>query len=362
MHKAGQLLSLLLSVLLVACSSDISEEVQGHDEPVAFSLAFCQVKTRATTLDNIWPNGSVITISNGSNVYNYRTKSNSAGAEAGTMVQLEPASTNYFFWPSTNQNWQFKAWYPATSNPTSTSTRTSGITVNANQTVYDATNNTSGITDAVYQGYDLLYSEYNSTSTYRATVPLQFHHQMTRVIVQVNSDFTEGHEEVIDNVTVRRKEVVKSVSFGGERLKLIGTITEFSTTGENGSTTWSVSGSSTSINMRPLTALSNPSNNLYVFECILPPQSDSDTNGLLVTITTSGAEDHEHNLIERTYKYYNSFSLQSGYQYTYDLAVSEQGTITLDRVKVEGWDSTVAEVDNEAVIPGKSYPTNPVTQ
>ena len=362
MHKAGRLSSLLLSILLTACSSDVSDEVQEQDEPVAFSMAFCQAATRATTLDNIWPNGSVITISNGTNVYNYRTKSNSADAEAGTMVRLEPASANYFFWPTTNKNWQFKAWYPATSNPTSTSTRTSGITVNADQTVYDATDNATGITDAEYLGYDLLYSEYNSTSTYRGTVPLQFHHQMTRVIVQVNSDFTEGHEEKIENVTVRKKEVVDSVFFGGDRLKLTGAITGFSTTGANGSTTWSVSGNPTSIKMRPLSALSNPENNLYVFECILPPQANATSDALLITIITSGAEDHEHNLIKRTYKYYDSFNLQSGYQYTYDLAISEQGTITLDRVKVDGWNATVVAVDNGSVIPDNSYPSTPVTQ
>ena len=343
-------LALLLSAIAVGCTSvETIDSRQETPRPVAFSLQTAPtVTTRAaSTLDNLWPSATVISISNGTNVYNYQTAAESSSTD--DAVTLSPVSS-IFYWPVDDPGWSFSAWYPATASPTSTSTATASITVNADQTE-------TTTSEATYKSYDLLYCP-PTTATFWATVPLVFHHQMARVIVMINSDGTEGHDEMVGSETVRKKEVVTNVALGGtNRLGLTGTITTFSTTGANGSTVWNVATKGACITkMRPLASHTNAASNLYAFECILPPQKDETADAPLIDITTSGAEDHNHQLITRTYTYKSAFDYKAGYQYTYNLAISEQGTVTLDRVKVEGWDATVVGVSADADYPNNSYP------
>ncbi len=343
-------LALLLTAIAMGCTSvETIESRQEAPRPVSFSLQMAPtVATRAaSTLDNLWPSGVAISISNGTNVYNYTTAAESSSADVA--VALSPVSS-IFYWPVDDPTWSFTAWYPATASPTSTSTAPASITVNADQT-------TATTSDDVYKSYDLLYCP-PTAATFWATVPLVFHHQMARVIVIINSDGTEGHEETVSNETVRKKEVVTNVALGGtNRLGLTGSITTFSTDGTNGSTVWNVATKDACITkMRPLASHTNATSNLYAFECILPPQKDETADAPLIDITTSGAEDHNHHLIARTYTYKSAFDYKAGYQYTYNLAISEQGTVTLDRVKVEGWDATVVGVSADADYPNNSYP------
>lgn len=350
----GFMLSLLLATVSAGCSSDVDES---HEQrvPVSFSTSFFKVSTTRSTLDNIWPNNFQITISDGTGkTYTYQTADNSSELASGATSSLKPV-TDAIYWD--NPTVVFSAWAPAggTAAPAS-------WTVPADQSILDNSDpdNPKGISDAAYLANDLLYCPPEITTfTFQQSTPihLQFHHELARIIVRINSSYTEGHEETVDEVTVTKKEVVENVAFGGNRLALSGTITH-STTGANGSTTWALPETKnlSITKMRPLASLTNASNNVYAFECIVIPQANTTTTDALIDITTSGAEDHTHTLVARTYTYKSAFEFKSGYQYTYDLAISEQGTVTLDRVKVQDWDGTVVAVDNGAVIPANSYP------
>jgi len=339
---------LIFLSMVMGCADEKELYVSSAGYPIEFAIHFKsdQPKTRST-LDNEWPLNTEISISNGTDVYIYKT-GETVSDPAGSYA-LSP-KTYTFYWPVNHSSMSFEAWYPVAS------VKQAGITVAENQTVYNETTNPSGITDATYLGYDLLYCPEHEFA-YLSNVPLEFFHQMSHVIVLVNTSATEGHDEIVESETVRVKEKVEGISFGGGRLGLTGTISTYCTYGAaNGSTIWSTPTQSKSIAMRPLTERTNASNNIYAFECILPPQSNATEAGL-ITITTSGALNNEGTAqIERTYTYNADFTLQSGYEYTYDLAISEQGTITIDKVKVDPWNATVQNVNNTATIPNNSYP------
>lgn len=350
-HKSG--FTLLLAGVLAGCSFDkeLVNERAGTD--VAFTMQFGGTATRATTLDNIWPDNSEIYIKStseastplASETYKYKTAANSSSAASGAAVVLTPVAGT-FRWPDVDPEWKFTAWYPATSD----SEPTTGITVKADQS---AVSGSTGIDDATYLSYDLLYCP-PTTATYPnpnvVPVNLVFFHQMARVIVTVNSSSTE------------QKESVDKIEFGGGRVKLAGTITNLeslTTSDNNGATTWTTSGTGSTITMRDKTTRNETTHkadgNIYTFECILPPQSDGTATTELIKITTSGAKDADNNGIARTYTYKNGYTLQAGYQYTYSLNISEKGSITISTVKVEGW-SSPTNVNNTATIPSNSYP------
>lgn len=350
----GFMLSLLLAILSVGCSSDIDES-QEQRVPVSFSTSFFKVSTATrSTLDNIWPNNFQVTISDGTGkTYTYQTADNSSTLASGEETTLKPV-TDVIYWD--NPTVVFSAWAPARD------ILPAGWTVPADQSILNNTDpdNITGISDAAYLANDLLYCPPEITTFYfqqSTPILLQFHHELARIIVRINSNYTEGHEETVGTEKVTKKEVVENVAFGGNRLALSGTITH-STTGVKGSTTWALPETKnlSITKMRPLASLTNASNNVYAFECMVIPQANATATDPLIDITTSGAEDHTHTLVARTYTYKSAFEFKSGYQYTYDLAISEQGTVTLDRVKVEDWDATVVPVNNGAVIPPNSYP------
>lgn len=339
---------LMILSMVMGCADEKELYVSSAGYPIEFAIHFKsdQPKTRST-LDNEWPLNTEISISNGTDVYIYKT--GETVSDPADSYALSP-KTSSFYWPVDHSNMSFEAWYPVAA------ARQAGITVAENQTVYNETTNPSGITDATYLGYDLLYCPEHEFA-YLSNVQLEFFHQMSHVIVLVNTSATEGHDETIESEIVRVKEKVEGISFGGGRLGLTGTISTYCTYGAaNGSTIWNTPTQSKSIAMRPLAALTNASNNIYAFECILPPQSNATTTSPLINITTSGAVDHTNAPITRTYTYNDAYTLQSGYEYTYDLAISEQGTITIDKVKVDPWNATVQNVNNTATIPNNSYP------
>lgn len=312
-------LALLLAVLLAGCSAD-TDTPQGEPVPVAFSLAFNKPSTRST-LDNIWPDNTEISVSDGTTIYTYKTGANSSAGASGEATELLPVN-NAFYWTINDPSLRFSAWYPAATGATG------GITVAENQ---------GALAEAAYNAYDLLYSSPIAVA-FRETVALKLHHQMARVIVIVSTSLTEN------------KETVTSVSFGGGHLGLTGTITTFSTTGENGSTVWSVADEGKSITMRTRPADTDTERYIYAYECMLPPQKN-DTKVNLVSVATSGAAEGN-----RTYNYQSTFDLKAGYLYTYNLVLSEQGTIKLATVRVEDWDGTPVDVDNTATIPDNNYP------
>ena len=332
------LLIMLLAMLMISCSSDSFDDVQEVNEPVVFSLSFGNTVTRAATVDNLWPANTQITISNGSKK-TYTTGNNPSNV-SGAATSLTPIGDDAFIWPTTNPSWSFSGWYPAGTIPTT------NMTVAADQTIYDEVTNMSGITDAVYYGYDILYCPPMAVSFRQKPVTLTFLHQMARIVVIVNSSYTET------------KETVDSVKFGGGNIALSGNITsQPMSSANNGTTTWSVGTQNQTINMRPIASMTNATSNVYAFECMLPPQSSSNnevTNLVHISSTTKAAEP-----TKRVYNYKNSFNIQAGYQYTYNLLISEQGVITLATVKVTDW-QTGAAINNNAVIPDNNYPNSPI--
>lgn len=336
-HIAALGLMLLLTTVTTGCSLDEVVERRERSKAVSFATEFTRISTRSvSTLDNIWPNASVISISNGlGKTYRYKTAENSSTLSSGEAATLLPVS-DVIYWE--NPNVIFSAWYPA--GPSAPSS----FSVNANQSKL---NGTTGISDVDYLSQDLLYCPPEITRfTYQQQEPiaLKFHHQLARVIVKVNSSFTEGQNQV--------KEKVEGITFGGGHLGLSGTISP-STTGENGSTGWTITDSqNSSITMRDVSVASEMSNNLYTFECMVLPQQYNGQADLII-ISTSGSVDET----DRTYTYKNSFTLESGYQYTYNLVISEQGSISFATVEVTDWQTGTA-IENTATIPDSSYSGN----
>ena len=311
--------TLILVGLSIACSNSADELQQDQRMPVSFSLGFDVSVTRTSVFENVWPNNTVITISNGTNQFNYTTSSTSGSASSGEAVSITPADPDdQFYWPVSDPSWKFSAWYPADDENGPRLT----MTVVPNQSVKTATN-TGGIDEDEYTGWDILYMP-PTAATWRSTVALALKHQLARVIVTVNTTLTEYHE------------TVENIAFGGNRLGLTGTGTVSNTDGQ---ITWAASGTSSITNMRDRTTAEETAVNRYVFECLLPPQANNTTTEELIKISTTGAIKEGTTTPEpRTYIYKNAFNLLPGYQYTYNLVITEKGKVLLGSVELSQWD------------------------
>ena len=312
--------TLILVGLSIACSNSADELQQGQRVPVSFSLGFDVSVTRTSVFENVWPNNTVITISNGTDRFNYTTSSTSGSAYSGEAVSITPTDLEHqFYWPVSDPSWKFSAWYP----DDNVNGPTLMMTVVPNQSVKTATN-TVGIDEDVYTGWDILYMPPTS-ATWRSTVALALKHQLARVIVTVNTTLTEKHEKVVN------------IAFGGNRLGLTGIGTVSNTDGQ---ITWAASGTSSITYMRERTTEEEKTVNRYVFECLLPPQANNTTTAELIKISTTGAikEGTTDTPEPRTYIYKNAFDLQPGYQYTYNLVITEKGKVLLGSVELSQWD------------------------
>ena len=299
----------------------------GDARAVEFQMTFASTPaTRAvTTLDNVWPSNTQVTISNGTNAYTYTTAATSGEAAVGQLVPLHSQS-GIFYWTIDDPGWNFSAWYPSGDAPVQ------NISVNVDQTA-------TGTAETDYLGYDLLYCP-PTPASFWDVVPLTFYHQMTRVLVSLNTDATDA------------KEKVTNVEFGGGKLNLAGTITTLGTTGDGGTTVWSVPAGTSTITMRDRTERDGEgknANNTYVYECMLPPQEVNDFTMSLVKITTDGSEDGV-----RTYTFKYALQLQAGYQTTYRLVLSEAGVVGIPTVQVMEWGSTES-LNGTATIPDAGY-------
>lgn len=324
------MLSLLLTPLLAACSADSTistAETEATPEPVVFAMTFGKNTsiTRATTLDNLWPANTVVSISNGTKI-DYTTGT-TPSTSASIATKLTPAGANAFYWPSSDPVWKFSAWYPAGDSPAMSAT------VVADQ---------GNLEETPYQAYDLLYCPPTSVTFRQKPIELTFLHQLARVVVIVNSTYTE------------RKEQVTEVKFGNGNIALSRNIDALPNNHANGQTTWKDGTQNSTIIMRANATMTDTDNHVYTFECMVPPQTSTGTVENLVQITTSGSEDGN-----RTYNYSDAFDLKSGYQYTYTILISERGAITLATVKVTDW-TTGAPVENTALYPDISYPDTPI--
>ena len=310
-----------------SCTTDPMEtQKESCGVPVSFTMGFPVITTRAeaTTLDNIWTaNKQHIAVKNmtTNSVQEYVPKETSATSVASVPLTLVDISETYY-WPQTNPNWTFTAWYPyAASAP-------SGITVAEDQ-------QSSNVSDADYLNYDLLYAP-TVTPTFLENVPLVFYHQMARVVVTVNSSYTENQDEVT------------LVKFGKENISLTASLSPGST-GTNGTASWSsYSNTGKTIIMRNTSTDAGKALNVYTFECMLPPQSGGSTSTTLLTISTNATSDNN-------FEYKNAFNLMAGNQYNYDMAVSAAGRIIIISATVTGWDSPTVNIGNAATFPDVQY-------
>lgn len=319
--------AILLATWLTACSGDPFVDDSGvAGESVVFSGAFNGIVTRAGTNDNLWPANTEVTISNGTSQINYTTGA-TPSTTSGAPTSLTAAGSEQFIWPTVNPNWSFSAWYPA-GNAVSMS-----IGVAANQ---------NGLSDDAYHAYDLLYCPPMTVTFRQKPINLVFLHQMARIVVIVNSSYTE------------KKETVTDVKYGDGHIALSRNINTLTTESANGVTTWKDGTQNSTIIMRPNTAMTNTSSHVYGFECIVPPQTYDTKIDHLVNISTTGATKGN-----RTYYFGDTFDLKSGFQYTYNLLISEQGVITVATVEVTDW-TTGTPISNMATIPNSSYPSSPI--
>ena len=337
----------LLAMAVVACSTDAAGDgdspLAAVGEPVVFALALNPSATRAEvanrTIDNTWPANKTVTIRDcvGDSTHTFTT--GDAPSTVSTTATALTATDGNFIWPVNDPQWEFEAWYPSGDAPATT------LTVAADQ---------SAITDDVFQGYDLLYCPPTAVTFRQRPVTLTFLHQMARVVVIVNSDYTNTKEKVTE------------ITFGGGKAVLKGTISSRGTTpNTNGETTWTASTEAGYINktvtMRPYAAETNTSMNTYAFECILPPQRYP-TEGALTTVASLvhiASEKKPATEGKRQYHYDGTINLQAGYQYTYNLLISEQGVITLATVKVTDW-IMGTPVSGNASVPSSSYPSTTI--
>lgn len=342
------LFAIFLASSMTACSSDtdngneIDENVASVGEPVTFAMAFSNELTRSgTTIDNVWPANKTVTIANNAStaVMHDYTTGTTVTTNADGYTVLTPITDN-FIWPINNPNWSFSGWYPAAASAPS------GITVAADQ---------STLTSAEYEDYDLLYCPPTPVTFRQKPVALTFLHQLARVVVIIGSGYTDT------------KEVVTKVEFGGDRVSLKGTISSLGTTlNTNGTTTWTVSTEDAykdkTITMRPNADMTDETQNVYGFECMLPPQTYKVGETItsisdLIKITSKKKPIETGST--RSYHYDNTLDLKAGYQYTYNLLISEQGVVTLATVKVTDW-ITGSPINNDAVYPQNSYPDDPI--
>lgn len=336
MNKCSNILIILLPLLLMAtgCSDNNEPLTEEKGMPVMFSMMFASMATTTrSTLDNVWPNSTTIAVSNGLATYQYVTPDNSGSASSGATVMLSPSGESVLNWPSVNPNWNFTAWYPYNWDPTAS------ITVANDQS-------TTAITDeAVFWAYDKIYAPPVS-GYFQNTVPLTFYHQMSRVVVVVNTA----------NTTLQ--DVVASVTFGegSKDVDVTGTITKLGETGgtvtdATKKTTWSTTAATNSyITMRKTSTATEEASHIYTFECMLPPQSGGAANADLLTIYTTTSGDPS----SRKYVYQDTYSLEAGYQYNYFITCKESGVIMVSTLTISGWNPTVT-VTNTAYVPDKCY-------
>ena len=326
--------SLLLLMLFAIGCSDNKETLTGKDGmPVMFSMSFPSAMTvTRSTLDNVWPNSTVISVSNGTATYQYVTPENSASASSGAILPLSPYGDVLLNWPATNPNWSFTAKYPHDWDPAE------NITVANDQ----STANTD-ITDNVYWAYDKIYAPAVS-GYYQTTVPLKFYHQMARVVV------------VVSTANTALQDVVTSVTFGqgSKDVDVVGSITKLGETGsgatdESKKTVWSTTPATNSyITMRKTSIKTEEDSHVYTFECMLPPQSGGAADTDLLTIYTTTNE------APRKYVYQATYSLEAGCQYNYFITCKESGVIMVNTLTVSGWNTNVV-VSNTAFVPDISY-------
>lgn len=310
-RQSTYLLIALLPLCMAGCSSDETVAAVGTTDsveervPVEFSSQLPAV-TRATTIENVWTSGDVIAVSNGSTLHRYIA---AATSTAGAIVNLSFAGeySDQFFWPTSDPSWTFTAWYPYNNG-----TQWTAIEVAENQNTIDAD---------VYKNYDLLYATYGPVQ-FKKRVHFVFYHQLAHVIVNATVSPASGDSN----------ERVTAIEFGRNNVALTGSLTMGTTGGSvaTPSVAWTVAEANKthSVTMR----YKETSSSVYTYECMLPPQAIGDAETPLLTIKTIDDEQ-----ATRTYLYKSPYTLQAGYEYTFDMSVNELGVLKVNSLTITGW-------------------------
>ena len=318
------------ATLPAGCAADAAGSAEQEGEPVVFALALNPSATRAEvanrTIDNTWPADKTVTISNGTASHTFTT--GDAPSTVSTTATALTATGDNFIWPINNPHWEFEAWYPSGDAPATT------LTVATNQ---------SAVADDVFQGYDQLYCPSTPVTYRQRPVTLTMLHQAAHVVVIVNSYYTEDHGEVT------------AVDFGTNHTGLTGTVdTRGTTPNTNGETTWTVPTQTSTINMRPFAAQTDATNHTYAFECIIPPQAFAANINNFIKIYSHGTTKGDRTF---NYKVNAAVNMLSGYEYTYNMLISEAGMLTLATVQVDDW-TTGDPVSGTLTIPQNNYPAS----
>ena len=347
--------AVVLAGAMSACSSDdgtalaVPDSSAATGDAVVFTISTGKEATRAFTYDNKWTMDDQMAICEGSTVYQYKASGNSSSSgDRLAVVPVTVSAQSTYYWSPKTTSRTFCAWYPYSPDKPENTHGSITVAIDQRGTASDTPEDVGSLGQTDYNNYDLLFAP-TITATYasglssKETVDLTFYHQMCRVVVTVNSTATKGSKPVTD------------IKLGNGNIAVSGTITTLGETGTDVSgtaTEWSVSAGTSTVTMRR--QVYDTTENLFTYECVIPPQSLS-ASATLFQITTTDA-----NNVTKTTNYIPSAMytdapvFEAGCQYNYSIALSAAGKVNIATVQVYDW-STENIAGETATVPDAGY-------
>lgn len=292
-----------VAMLLAACTQDELTEQTGAalPEPIPLELSAAigeavAVPTRATTADGQWPDGGTVYVQ----ISEFTSGLDNAEVLAYTVDTkgnlTPPASAKTIYWTNNGQAYWVRAWYPGTRNEYTTAPPKAGDTWTAGQKQSQ---------EAYLAKDDFLYAYQQLTfglSTYR----LNFSHLMSKITINLeNSDYLKqyGPEKVSVSLITTTQDAAWCVEGAfegsGKELKLSETAAGDQST------------------ITPFRKSAVTGDYYASYEAIVIPQDIGSYKGIRVRVDKT------------TYQWAmeldGATQLESGYEYTFDITVKEQG-------------------------------------
>lgn len=273
--------------------------------PLTFTGTIEQLATRSS-ISGVWDGSERIAVlsmsgSDAGVVKNYATDSN------GLMNSPDP-----FFWKKENESKDISAWYcgdGSTAVGQSNSTSVSSWTVRQDQT------------GDGYAQSDFLYA--TGTCEYNGNNSLAFHHQISRIVVNIMGDGALKDPAEIASVKIGERNIALSASFTAPA--------KGSQTGE-----WTLGESDSDIVPN---AVSAQKGCLASYEALLIPQNMDGRTFIAVTLSNGDVLTYEPSEGEA--------SLLAGYQYTYNVQVGDLKLDVTVEVGVAWGEGETIDIDSE---------------
>lgn len=311
---------------LASCSDDARDDARpGGQQPLVFTAAVsapaAAPASRANTARGVWTDGDVVGVEMDGVVKKYI-----AHAPAGAVATLRPADdANTHYPPAPGQNASVRAWfygndgYPWNRKP-------ADWYVSATQTGTDP-----GSGESRYQRSDFLYAPAHTLAydPQQQGAALTFYHQTARVEVRLRRAglVNDGNKADIDVLLGTNPsdigEILLDATFDPSPID--------PAAGQYSGLTADDTKSLNSIVMNPLTAV--PAGYACCYEALVIPQDMGGKHFITVYIK-SGDGRGEYYYVPAP----GEADLQGGYTYTYDITVSEHGTLHVTALApIAGW-------------------------